>query len=100
MDEKYSHLFFTLVYSFQMQAMMGLGKIQNPVTNKTEVDLDAARMSIDMLEMLGEISKGNISENENKFLQETLTNLRLNFLDEQNKKPEDNISEDKKDKTE
>ncbi len=100
MDEKYSHLFFTLVYSFQMQAMMGLGKIQNPVTNKTEVDMDAARMSIDMLEMLGEISKGNISEDENKFLQETLTNLRLNFLDEQNKKPADNSAGENNDKTE
>jgi hypothetical protein len=77
-----------LVYSFQVQGMMGMGKIKNPVTDKTEVDLDASRMAIDMLDMLSEISKGNISDDENKFLQDTLRDLKLNFIEEQNKSKE------------
>ena len=67
---------------------MGMGKIKNPVTDKTEVDLDASRMAIDMLDMLSEISKGNISDDENKFLQDTLRDLKLNFIEEQNKSKE------------
>jgi len=80
--EKSSQLFFSLIYSFQMQSMMHLGKIVNPVTNKTEKDLDSASMTIDMLEMLQDKTKGNISDDETKFLSEALTNLRLNFTAE------------------
>lgn len=80
--ERSSQLFYSLVYSFQMQSMMHLGKIANPVTNKTEKDLDSASMTIDMLEMLQEKTKGNISEDESRFLSEALTNLRLNFTAE------------------
>ncbi len=80
--ERSSQLFYSLVYSFQMQSMMHLGKIANPVTNKTEKDLDSASMTIDMLEMLQEKTKGNITEDEARFLSEALTNLRLNFTAE------------------
>jgi len=80
--DKSSQLFFSLIYSFQMQSMMHLGKIVNPVTNKTEKDLDSASMTIDMLEMLQDKTKGNISDDETKFLSEALTNLRLNFTAE------------------
>jgi len=83
--DKSSQMFFTLIYSFQMQAMIGLGKLNNPVTNKSEKDLDAASMAIDMLEMLQDKSRNNISKEEETFLNETLTNLRLNFLEEKNK---------------
>ena len=80
--DKSSQMFFTLIYSFQMQAMIGLGKLNNPVTNKSEKDMDAASMAIDMLEMLQDKSRNNISKEEETFLNETLTNLRLNFLEE------------------
>ena len=83
--DKSSQMFFTLIYSFQMQALIGLGKLNNPVTNKSEKDLDAASMAIDMLEMLQDKSRNNISKEEETFLNETLTNLRLNFLEEKNK---------------
>jgi len=83
--DKSSQMFFTLIYSFQMQAMIGLGKLNNPVTNKSEKDMDAASMAIDMLEMLQDKSRNNISKEEETFLNETLTNLRLNFLEEKNK---------------
>jgi hypothetical protein len=98
--EKSSQLFLSLIYSFQMQSMMHLGKIVNPVTNKTEKDLDSASMTIDMLEMLQEKTKGNISDDETKFLSEALTNLRLNFTAEKlNPSPnvEDNKVEEKPD---
>ena len=50
--EKSSELFVALVYSLQMQAMMNLGKIKNPMTEVIEKNLEAASVSIDMIEML------------------------------------------------
>ena len=86
--DKSTQLFYTIVYTFQMQTLINLGKISNPATNKTETDLDAAAMSIDIIEMLEEKTKGNLTEDENRFLQEALTNLRLNYAAEKSKPPE------------
>ena len=85
-----------LVYSFQVQGMMGMGKIKNPITDKTEVDLNSSRMAIDMLDMLSEVSKGNLSEDENKFLRDTLRDLKLNFIEEENKNKEQTPAEENK----
>ncbi len=57
MDDKNKQLFLSLIYTFQMQAMMQLGKLTNPVTNKTEKELDGAQVTIDMLDMLKEKTK-------------------------------------------
>ncbi len=97
-DDKNSQLFYSLIYTFQMQAMMQMGKLKNPLTEKVERDLDAARMSIDMIEMLKEKTKSNVSEDENRFLTQVLSDLRLNYVEE-SAKPEDKpqqTSEDKK----
>lgn len=92
--DKATQLFYSILYTFQMQTMIHLGKIPNPATNKTETDLEAAAMSIDIIEMLEEKTKGNLSEDENRFLQEALTNLRLNYAVEKNK-PREAIPEEK-----
>jgi hypothetical protein len=94
--EKATGLFYSILYSFQMQTMIHLGKIANPVTNKTEKDLDAAAMSIDIIEMLELKTKGNLTEDENRFLQEALTNLRLNYAAEKDKPQETENKEIKK----
>jgi len=97
-DDKNSQLFFSLIYTFQMQAMMQMGKLRNPLTEKVEKDLDAARMSIDMIEMLKEKTKSNVSDDENRFLYQVLSDLKLNYVEESNKpaeKPQD-TGEDKK----
>jgi predicted DNA-binding WGR domain protein len=92
--DKATQLFYTILYTFQMQTMINLGKIANPATNKTETDLDAAAMSIDIIEMIEEKTKGNLTEDENRFLKEALTNLRLNYTAERNK-PQETQQEDK-----
>ncbi len=96
--EKATGLFYSILYSFQMQTMIHLGKIANPVTNKTEKDLDAAAMSIDIIEMLEAKTKGNLTEDENRFLQEALTNLRLNFAAEKEKPQEPEAKENTEEK--
>jgi hypothetical protein len=81
-DDKNSPLFYSLIYTFQMQAMMQMGKLKNPLTEKVDRDLDAARMSIDMIEMLKEKTKSNVSDDESRFLTQVLSDLRLNYVEE------------------
>lgn len=83
--ERLNQLFYSLVYSLQMQAMINLGKLKNPMTDKIEKDLEAARISIDMIEMIREKSINNLSEEENRFITNSLSDLRLNFVEESNK---------------
>ncbi len=81
-DEKNQALFMQLVFMFHSLTMHQLGKIKNPVTDKVERDLPAAQGSIDMLEMLRERTRGNLSDNEQRMLTELLKELKLNYVDE------------------
>ena len=74
--------FLDMVSLFSTQAMIGLGKMVNPVTGKAEKTLPAARLFIDTLEMLERKTRGNLNNDETKLLQATLTDLRLMFVEE------------------
>jgi hypothetical protein len=94
-----------LIIQNQQIAMMAMGKIKNPVTDKIDRNLEHAKIYIDTLDMLLARTKGNLSEYEEKFLSETLKELKLNYVDEidKGKKPSSSgtagKSEDIKEKT-
>jgi hypothetical protein len=77
-------LFVQLISMFQMAAMQHLGKLLNPVTNAVERDLDQAKITISILEMLERKTKGNRTDPETEFLQKALFELRMNYVDEVN----------------
>lgn len=79
-------LFMMLVNQHEQIAMMGLGKIKNPVKDEIEKDLAAARFAIDTLDMLGHYMRGNLSKDEELYLTQTLSTLRLNYVAEQKEK--------------
>ena len=81
-------LFTQLVLSFQAAAWQQLGKVPSMMTGKIERDLEMAKHSIDMLGMLEVKTKGNLNENENKYVQHVLYELRLNYLEELKKGPD------------
>jgi hypothetical protein len=81
-NKKDEALFVQLVVMFQAAAMQQMGKVQNPITNKVERNLEQARFSIDMLEMIQNRTGSNLSDNEKKFLEHTLFELRMNYVDE------------------
>src|SRR5512143_3901695 len=83
-------LFTQLVLSFQAAAWQEMGKVPSMVTGKIERDLVMAKQSIDMLGMLEEKTRGNLTENEKKYLEHVLYELRLNYLDEAKKGPDKN----------
>lgn len=84
MDDKkmFELLFMELVYSFQNMAMIAMGKLVNPATNKAEKNLMQAKATIDMLRMLKEKTQGNLNENETKLIEQVVLNLQLNYADE------------------
>jgi hypothetical protein len=81
--DKNDHLLGSLLYLFHTTGMQGMGKLMNPVSQKTEKNTIQAKESIDMLEMLKEKTKGNISPELSRLLDQFLTDLRLNYVDEQ-----------------
>jgi uncharacterized protein YjaG (DUF416 family) len=96
-------LFMQLVMQNQQIAIMSMGKLKHPVTDKIERNLELAKISIDTLDMLKVKTKGNLSEYEEKFLDEVIRELKLNYVEEANKdqgakqeKKEDKSNEDKK----
>ncbi len=86
--DKSTELFIALVYSLQMQAMMNLGKIKNPMTDKIERNIEGAEVSIDMIEMLLTKSKDGFTDEEKKVLETIVSDLKLNYVEEKNKKEE------------
>jgi len=81
-----NELFVTLISSLTSQAWIQLGKIKNPINDKIEKNLEAASMSIDMLTMIQDKTKNNLEEYESKLLDQSLSDLRMNFVFEKNKK--------------
>jgi len=84
-EQKQQALFMQLVLMFQQAAWSHLGKVPNPMTEKIERDLEQARMSIDMIDMLKTRTQGNISAEESGMLDHVLRELRLNYVDEVDK---------------
>lgn len=78
-------LIMMLIQQHQQIAMMGMGKIINPASDKIERDLNQAKFAIDTLNALSKFTKDNLPNELNRYLQETLTNLRLNFVEEKKK---------------
>jgi hypothetical protein len=58
----------------------------NPMTNAIEKNIEQAQQAIDMLDMLKNKTKGNISVDAEKLLTQFLSDLRLNYVDEIAKK--------------
>lgn len=78
-------LMMMLIQQHQQIAMMGMGKIKNPSTDKIERDLSSAKFAIDTLNMIEKFTKGNLPDDLKSFLSSTLTNLRMNYAEEAKK---------------
>jgi hypothetical protein len=72
--------FGLFVYNMGMQGLMFLGEIENPVTKRKEKNLTQAKYIIDIIEMLKEKTKGNLTGEEANLIEELLYNLRLKFV--------------------
>jgi len=73
-------LFMNLVMMLASSAMQQMGKLVNPMTQKAEVNLEGAQITIDLLTMVQTKTKGNLDKDEEKMLTDLLTSLQLNYV--------------------
>ena len=93
--KKEDQLFIHLVNTFVQSAWISLGKVKNPVSDKIERNVEQATYYIDLLDMLQTKMKGNLSEWEEQYIIHSLSELKLNYIDEK-KKPSDDVDSKKK----
>ena len=94
--KKDDQLFIHLVNTFVQSAWISLGKVKNPVSEKIERNIDQATYYIDLLDMLQNKMKGNLSEWEEQYIIHSLSELKLNYIDEKKKPVESEEKDDKK----
>jgi hypothetical protein len=70
-----------LVHTLFTQALMALGRIPNPITQKSHKNLETAKHFIDTLAMLEQKTAGNLAADEERLLEETQHQLRMMFME-------------------
>ena len=83
LEEIHAAMFAQVVMMFASAAMQQMGKLVSREGGKAEVNLEAAQMSIDMLDMLATKTHGNLTADEEQMLKETLSSLKLTFVETQ-----------------
>ena len=72
--------FPTFIMSLATQALIDLGEARHPETNEARVDLPLAKQTIDILALLQEKTKGNLTSAEEGLLKNALYDLRMRFV--------------------
>lgn len=80
-SETHKALFMELTMMLSTSAMQHLGKIINPLTGKTEINLEAAQGTIDLIEMLQAKTKGNLDRDEERLLKSSIASLQMNYVE-------------------
>jgi hypothetical protein len=72
--------FTTFTLSLGSSALMHLGEVERPQSGKVEKDLALAKHTIDLLSMIQEKTKGNLTAQEAQLLESLLFDLRLRYV--------------------
>jgi hypothetical protein len=72
--------FTSLIFSLSSSALLHFGEIADPVSGEKKKDLPLAKHAIDTVAMLKEKTKGNLNEEEEKFIESVLTDLRWRYV--------------------
>ncbi|MCD6296501.1 MAG: DUF1844 domain-containing protein [Deltaproteobacteria bacterium] len=72
--------FSTLTFSLSSSALFHFGEIADPQTGEKKKDLPLAKHAIDTIAMLKEKTKGNLTEEEQKFIDSVLNDLQWRYV--------------------
>ncbi len=72
--------FSGFILSLNASALIHLGEIPDPQSRERSVNRPAVKHTIDILEILSEKTRGNLSEDEQKLLDDVLYDLRLKYV--------------------
>ena len=74
--------FATFIFSLNSSALVHLGILEDPATRKKVKHLPLAKQTIDILGMLEEKTRGNLTDDEEKMLKNILYDLRILYVKE------------------
>ncbi len=72
--------FSTFIASLSSSALVHLGEIAEPSTGEKQANVQIAKHTIDIIGLLQEKTKGNLTNDETKLIQNVLTDLRMRYL--------------------
>ena len=70
-----------LIATYASQASVAFGHVPNPIDGKTELRLDLAKHAIEMLAILEEKTRGNLTQEEASMLENVLHQLRMAYVE-------------------
>lgn len=73
-------MFTEFLMGIASSAFIYLGLVEHPATGRKQINLVAAKESIDMLKMLRDKTKGNLTRGEEKFFDDLLSDLQMQFV--------------------
>ena len=74
--------FPTFIISLNASALVNLGAIEDPASGKKVKNLLIAKQTVDILNMLEEKTRGNLTEEEEQILKNILYDLRIIYVKE------------------
>ena len=80
LDEPEGVDFTMLINAMAQPALLYLGEIPHPATGQPTLDLEGARIQIDMLDLLRVKCRGNLTPQEEKLLESVLYQLRMRYV--------------------
>ncbi len=72
--------FTNFILSLSTSALIQLGEIADPFSQETNKNLQLAKQTIDIIGMLKEKTKGNLSSEEGKVIEYVLYDLRMKYV--------------------
>jgi hypothetical protein len=73
--------FATFIVSLSHSALVHLGHAPNPETQATEIHLPLAKQTIDLIGLLEQKTKGNLTGEEERLLGQVLYELRMKYVE-------------------
>ncbi|MDD5614029.1 MAG: DUF1844 domain-containing protein [Candidatus Omnitrophica bacterium] len=75
--------FTNFINGLGLECLVGLGKLENPLTKKKEFNHQQAKYIIDILDMIKEKTAGNLNQEEQKAVEELTAYLKMLYVENQ-----------------
>ncbi len=73
--------FNLFISSLATQTLINLGEMASPFNKKKELDLNQAKFTLDTLQIIKDKTKGNLADDETKYLDTLLYDLRMRYIE-------------------
>ena len=80
-------IFASFLSTLGMQALFALGELPDPASPELKTDLSQAKYLIDVIQVLSDKTRNNLSEKEADMMKDLLYSLRMKFVEKAKKTP-------------